>query len=60
MLVAAALAVWGGVLAVYIGPTYLRPLPMWSKIVTAVACCLFVAAIAIYGRRRAQRKTSSP
>jgi len=42
-----------------IGPTYLRPLPMWAKLVLIVAGCCFIATVAIYGRRRARRATSS-
>jgi hypothetical protein len=59
VLVTLLLAFWGGVLTVYIGPTYIRPLPMWGQAVLAVACCLVVATIAIYSRRRRRRAASS-
>jgi hypothetical protein len=42
-----------------IGPTYLRPLPMWAKLVFIVAGSGFIAAVGIYGRRRARRAASS-
>jgi hypothetical protein len=41
-----------------IGPTYLRPLPIWLKLVIAVACCGLIATIAVYSRRRARRLES--
>lgn len=59
VLVAFVLAIWCGVLTIYVGPTYIRPLPMWGQVVLAVACCLIIATIAIYGRRRSRRATSS-
>jgi hypothetical protein len=60
VLVALMLAIWGGLLTLYVGPTYIRPLPMWEQVGLAVACCLIIATIAIYGRRRSRRETSSP
>ena len=54
-LVGAVLAVWVSVLTIYVGPTYIRPLPMWAKIVMAAGCCLFIATVAISSRRRARR-----
>lgn len=39
-----------------VGPRYLDPLPMWLKLVIAVACFCFIATVAIYGRRRARRR----
>ncbi|HXD82383.1 MAG TPA: hypothetical protein VNU27_12495 [Candidatus Acidoferrum sp.] len=60
VLVAIVIAVWTGVLISYVGPTYIRPLPMWGQILLAVACGLIVATIAIDSRRRSRRKTSSP
>jgi hypothetical protein len=53
-LVGAVLGVWGSLLSVYVGPTYIRPLPMWAKVVMAAGCCLFIATVAVYGRRRAR------
>jgi hypothetical protein len=58
--VGAVLAVWASVLTVYVGPTYLRPFPMWAKVVLALACCVFIGTVAVYGRRRSRRETSSP
>ena len=60
MLMAIVIALWTGVLTSYVGPIYIRPLPMWGQIVLAVACGLLVATIAIYSRRRSRSKTSSP
>ena len=60
VLTAVALAISSGVITLYVGPTYLRPLPLWGQVVLAVACGLIVATIAIYSRRRSRRKTSSP
>ncbi|HEY4914786.1 MAG TPA: hypothetical protein VIJ91_12810 [Candidatus Dormibacteraeota bacterium] len=53
-LVGAVVAVWASVLSVYVGPTYIRPLPMWAKVVMAAGCCLFIATMTVYGRRRAR------
>jgi hypothetical protein len=39
-----------------LGDIYLRPLPIWSKLAVAAACVCVIAAIAIYGRRRARRQ----
>ena len=50
---------WASVLTTVVGPTYLRPLPMWAKLLLIVAGCCFIATVAIYGRRRARRATSS-
>lgn len=58
-LVAFVLAIWAGILTVYVGPTYLAPLPMWAKVVLALAGCLIIATIAIYSRRRRRREPSS-
>lgn len=53
------LAVFIGVSVVMlIGPAYLRPLPMWAKLVIVVAGCGFIAAVAVYSRRRARRANS--
>jgi hypothetical protein len=53
------LAVFIGVsVAMLIGPAYLRPLPMWAKLVIVVAGCLFIASVAVYTRRRASRASS--
>ena len=53
------LAVFIGVsVATLIGPAYLRPLPMWAKVVIVVAGCLFIASVAVYSRRRARRASS--
>jgi membrane protein implicated in regulation of membrane protease activity len=60
VLVAVVIAIWAGVLTVYVGPTFINPLPMWEQVVVAVACCVIIATIAIYGRRRSRRRTSSP
>lgn len=60
MLVAFVLAIWVGVLTTYVGPTFISPLPIWEQVVLAVAGCLIIATLAIYGRRRSRRKTSSP
>ena len=59
VLVAFVLAIWVSILTVYVGPTYLQPLPMWAKVVLALAGCLIIATIAIYGRRRSRREPSS-
>ncbi|MGH7760125.1 MAG: hypothetical protein ACREOY_01740 [Candidatus Dormibacteraceae bacterium] len=53
------IAIWTGVLTAYVGPTYIRPLPMWGQAVLAAAGCLIVATIAIYARRRRRRGASS-
>ena len=60
VLVSFVLAFCGGVMTFYVGPTYIQPLPIWEKVVMAVACCLIIATIAIYSRRRSRRETSSP
>ncbi|MFI4978414.1 MAG: hypothetical protein ACHQC8_07070 [Solirubrobacterales bacterium] len=60
VLVVVVIAIWCGVLTIYVGPTYIQPLPMWRQLVLAVACCVIIATIAIYSRRRSRRKTSSP
>jgi hypothetical protein len=53
------LAVFIGVsVAMLVGPPYLRPLPMWAKLVIVVAGCLFIASVAVYTRRRARRVSS--
>jgi peptidoglycan/LPS O-acetylase OafA/YrhL len=53
------LAVFIGVSVVMlIGPAYLRPLPMWAKLVILVAGCGFIAAVAVYSRRRARHANS--
>jgi hypothetical protein len=41
-----------------IGPTYLRPLPMWAQLLVLVAGCGFIASVAVYSRRRARRANS--
>jgi hypothetical protein len=38
-----------------VGPRYLQPLPTWAKLAFVAAGCCFIAAVAIYGRRRARR-----
>jgi hypothetical protein len=38
-----------------LGDQYLRPIPSWQKLVIAAACVCVIAAIAVYGRRRARR-----
>jgi CRP-like cAMP-binding protein len=43
-----------------VGPTYIRPLPMSAQLVLAVACVCFIAAVAIYGRRRARGAPNLP
>jgi type III secretory pathway component EscS len=45
----------GIAVALLIGPTYLRPLPMWVKLLLIVVGCAFIATVAIYSRRRARR-----
>jgi hypothetical protein len=42
-----------------IGPAYLRPLPIWLKLVIVVAGCGLIGTIAVYSRRRARRLYSS-
>jgi hypothetical protein len=37
-----------------VGPRYLEPLPMWSKLVIAAGGACAIAAIAIFSRRRAR------
>jgi hypothetical protein len=50
------LAIFIGVaVALLAGPAYLRPLPMWVKLLLIVAGCCFIATVAIYSRRRARR-----
>ena len=51
---ALALPVSAAITALFIGPRYLEPLPMWAKGVVAAACCAFIAAAAIYSRSRRQ------
>jgi LPXTG-motif cell wall-anchored protein len=58
VLVALVLAVWAGVLTLYVGPTYLRPLPLWEQLALAVAGLVIIATLAMYGRRRRRRNTS--
>ncbi|MFI5260148.1 MAG: hypothetical protein ACHQ01_11180 [Candidatus Limnocylindrales bacterium] len=53
-IVGATVGVTTGVLT-QVGPHYIDPLPLWSKLVIAVACCALVGAVAVYGRRRARR-----
>jgi hypothetical protein len=54
-----SLAIFIGVsVAMLIGPAYLRPLPMWAKLVIVVAGCGFIATVAVYSRRRARRASS--
>jgi heme A synthase len=60
VLVAFVIAIWTGVLTLYVGPTYIRPLPLWAQVVVAAAGCLIIATIAIYARRRRRRAASSP
>jgi len=38
-----------------LGPRYIDPLPLWSKLVMIVVGCCLIGAIAVYGRRRARR-----
>jgi hypothetical protein len=53
------LAIFIGVsVAMLVGPTYLRPLPIWAKLVLVVAGCGFIATVAVYSRRRARRASS--
>jgi hypothetical protein len=59
VLVAFVIAIWTGVLTIYVGPTYIWPLPLWVQVALAVACCLIVGTIAIYSRRRRRRAASS-
>jgi ABC-type multidrug transport system permease subunit len=59
VLVALALAIWCSILTVYVGPTYIRPLPMWGQVVLAVALCVIIGTLAIYSRRRRRRAASS-
>ena len=42
------------VVALWVGPAYLQPLPIWVKVVLAAAGCCVIAAVAIYSRRRAR------
>jgi LPXTG-motif cell wall-anchored protein len=60
VLVALVIGVWTAVLTLYVGPTYLRPLPLWGQVALAVAGGLIIATIAIYSRRRRRRAASSP
>jgi hypothetical protein len=60
VLVAVVIAIWSVVLATYVGPTFINPLPLWEQVTMAAAACLIVAAIAIYGRRRSRRKEAWP
>src|ERR1700676_1604001 len=43
VLVALVLPIWAGILTVYVGPTYLPPLPMWTRVVLALAGGLIIA-----------------
>lgn len=38
-----------------VGPRYLQPLPMWTKLIVLTACACLIGTIAIYGRSRARR-----
>jgi ribose/xylose/arabinose/galactoside ABC-type transport system permease subunit len=60
VLVAFVIAIWAGVLTLYVGPTFINPLPMWEQVALAVAGCLIIATLASYSRRRSRRRTSSP
>jgi len=42
----------GAIVAVYLGPRYLGPQPLWLKLVLAVAGVTVIAVIAMYSRRR--------
>jgi hypothetical protein len=42
------------VMALIIGPKYLKPLPIWVQLVIAGAGCCVIAAIAVYSWRRAR------
>jgi uncharacterized membrane protein len=48
----------GPSVALLIGPAFLRPLPIWAKLVILVVGCGFIATVAIYSRRRARRASS--
>jgi hypothetical protein len=49
------LAIFIGVsVALLIGPIYLDPLPLWLKVVIAIAGTLIIATAGIYSRRRAR------
>jgi uncharacterized membrane protein YdjX (TVP38/TMEM64 family) len=45
----------GAIVAVYLGPRYLGPQPLWLKLVLAVTGVTVIAVIAIYSRRRTHR-----
>lgn len=60
VLVAFVIAIWAGVLTMYVGPTFINPLPIWKQVVLAVVACVIIATLAIYSRRRSRRRTSSP
>jgi Flp pilus assembly protein TadB len=50
------LAIFIGVaVALIIGPAYIHPLPLWLKVLIAVACGLTIASLAVYSRRRVRR-----
>jgi len=57
--IALAAPVGGVIVAFWIGPAYLKPLPTWLQLVIAAACVCFIATIAIVSRRRA-RHASRP
>jgi hypothetical protein len=38
-----------------LGDQFVRPLPIWLKLVIAAACVCVIAALALYSRRRARR-----
>jgi hypothetical protein len=44
----------GTSVAMLVGPAYMAPLPMSLKLVILVAGCAFIAAAAVYSRRRAR------
>jgi hypothetical protein len=49
-----ALPIGSVVIAFWVGPTYLKPLPTWIQLVIAAVCVCVIATIAIVSRRRAR------
>jgi hypothetical protein len=39
----------------FLGDQYLRPIPVWERILVAAMCCGLLAVLAVYSRRRTAR-----
>jgi len=55
LVIVVAAPIGSALVALWVGPAYLKPLPTWLQVVIALACLCFIATVAIYSRRRARR-----